>query len=292
VTLTTFVQIGLRISIPLTVVAVGLAAQPGDATMLFRQPGKLVRSLFAMMVIVPAFAVFAARGFELEAAVKIALGALSVSPVPPFWPNRVRKAGGDGSYIVGLLVATAVLSIIIIPLAMEGFEAIFSIPLAMQPLAIAKIAFATVLVPILVGLALARYASRFAARAARPVAQLATVLLVVSVTPVLFTHWSAITSLVGDGTLLTMLTFALAGLVAGHLLGGPAPEDRTVLAMACATRHPAIAISIAAANFPHEKLVPAAILLYVMVSAGATTLYVMWTRRHLRHGHRPLMAVR
>jgi BASS family bile acid:Na+ symporter len=149
-----------------------------------------------------------------------------------------------------------------------------------------------VLIPLVIGIGLARYAPRFAARSARPVARLALIVLVASVLPILFKSWSAITSLVGDGTLLTMLSFALAGLAAGHLLGGPAAEDRTVLAMACATRHPAIALAIASTNFPHEKLVPAAMLLYVLVSAGATTLYVMWSKRHPRHGHRPAMAVR
>jgi BASS family bile acid:Na+ symporter len=62
--------------------------------------------------------------------------------------------------------------------------------------------------------------------------------------------------------------------------------------MACASRHPGIALAIAAANFPHEKLVPAAIVLYLVVSAGATTLYATWSKRHLRQGHRPVMAVR
>lgn len=291
-TLPTYVLIGLRTSIPLTVIAIGLSARPGDATTLFRQPVRLFRSLLAMMVIVPAFAVIAARGFELEPAVKIALAALSVSPVPPFWPNRVRKAGGDESYTIGLLVASAALSVIIIPLALMVFEALFSIPLHMKPLAIAKIASTTVLAPLAIGVGLARYAPRFAARAARPVSRIALMLLVASLLPVLFESWSAMTSLVGDGTLLTMLALAAVGLAAGHLLGGPESENRTVLAIACATRHPAIAIAIAATNFPHEKLVPAAILLYVIVSAGTTTLYVLWSKRQPRRGHRPAMAVR
>src|SRR5206468_6144205 len=104
---------------------------------------------------------------------------------------------------IGLLVATALLSVVIIPLALEVFEALFSIPLSIKPFAVAKIAFTTVLIPLVIGIALAHYAPRFAARAARPVARLALIVLVASLLPILFKSWSAITSLVGDGTLLT-----------------------------------------------------------------------------------------
>jgi BASS family bile acid:Na+ symporter len=44
-------------------------------------------------------------------------------------------------------------------------------------------------------------------------------------------------------------------------------------------RHPAIAIAIAQANFPDQKLAPAAILLYVLVSAIAAAPYLRARRR-------------
>jgi BASS family bile acid:Na+ symporter len=93
-------------------------------------------------------------------------------------------------------------------------------------------------------------------------------------------------SLVGNGTLLAMVLLVLVGLAAGHLLGGPDPEDRTVLALSTATRHPAIAIAIAHANFPDQKLAPAAVLLYVVVSVIAGMPYLKWAKR--RHVAAPV----
>lgn len=82
-----------------------------------------------------------------------------------------------------------------------------------------------------------------------------------------------------NGTLAAIVAFVLVGLVAGHLLGGPAPEDRTVQALSTASRHPGVAMAIASANFPQQKLTPAAILLYLIVCAIVTIPYLTWRKR-------------
>ena len=68
----------------------------------------------------------------------------------------------------------------------------------------------------------------------------------------------------------------LVGLAIGHLLGGPAPENRTSLAISTASRHPGIALALAQANFPAEKLVLAALLLYLLINAIVSIPYILW----------------
>ena len=65
-------------------------------------------------------------------------------------------------------------------------------------------------------------------------------------------------------------------------LGGPDPDDRAVLALATASRHPGVALAIASANFPGQTLVPAAVLWYLIVSALVSIPYLTWRQR--RHG--------
>jgi bile acid:Na+ symporter, BASS family len=77
-----------------------------------------------------------------------------------------------------------------------------------------------------------------------------------------------------------MVVFALVGLAAGHVLGGPDTPPRSVLALSTATRHPGIAIAIAAVNFPDQRLAPAAMLLYLLVSALVAKPYLVWLKRH------------
>jgi len=260
----------LKISIVLTVFALGLKATFADATYLFRHPAELVRAFLSMNVIMPALALILVFTFNLHPAVKVALVALSVSPVPPFFPKNALKAGGKENYSIGLLVATAILAIIVIPITMEIFERIGRTPLYMPAASVAKMVFITVLAPVLVGIAVRSMAPAFAEKLAKPMGVFAMVLLIVSFLPVLFGSLRTILSLIGDGTLLSFAGFALVGYFAGYFLGGPDLENRRVLALATASRHPAIAIGIAHANFPQQKLALPAIVLYLIVGAIVT----------------------
>jgi BASS family bile acid:Na+ symporter len=89
-------------------------------------------------------------------------------------------------------------------------------------------------------------------------------------------------SLIGDGSLLAIVAFVAVGLAIGHLLGGPDPDDRTTFALATATRHPGVALVIAAGIFPGGTLVAPALMLYLLVTAIASAPYVMWRKRRHR----------
>ena len=130
----------------------------------------------------------------------------------------------------------------------------------MSPATVAEFVLLTVIAPLAAGMVARRAVPGFTERMAKPVSMVATGLLLAVVVPILFTAWSAIVSLIGNGTVLAIAAFIIAGLAAGHLLGGPDPEDRTVLAFSTAFRHPGIAIAIAGVNFPGQKLVTAAVL--------------------------------
>lgn len=273
------ITLALKLSVFLNVFALGLNASPRDATWLFRHPGRLAQALSSMFVVMPLFAAALASVFDLHPAVKLALITLAVAPIPPLLPKKAMKAGGESSYAIGLLVAAALLSIAITPLAVDLLGKAFGTPARMSPLAIARLVLLTVIVPLGAGRLVRRLAPAFAERAAKPLALAAMALLIASFIPILFTAWPAIESLVGNGTIMAIAAFVLVGLAAGHLLGGPDPEDRTVQALSTASRHPGIAMAIASANFPEVKLTPAAILLYLIVSAIISIPYLDWRKR-------------
>jgi BASS family bile acid:Na+ symporter len=240
----------LKASIILSVFAIGLKATFADATFLFRRPGQLIGALLSMHVLMPLTALAVGAPFDLHPAVKIALVALAVSPIPPLLPKKTLQVGGEASYTIGLLVAAALLAIMFVPVAVELLGRAFGAPRHMSPGAVARLVLLTVLVPLVVGIAVRSLAAAFAARIARPVSLVSTVLLIASALPVLFTAWPTIVSLTGDGTIVALAAFVLIGLAVGHLLGGPDQEDRTVLALSTASRHPGVALAIAHASFP------------------------------------------
>jgi BASS family bile acid:Na+ symporter len=273
------ITLALKLSVFLNVFALGLNARGRDATWLFRNPGRLAQALSSMFVVMPLFAAALASVFDLHPAVKIALIALAVAPIPPLLPKKALKAGGESSYVIGLLVAAALLSIVFTPIAVDLFGKAFGTPARISPFAIARLVLLTVIIPLGAGMLVRRLAPAFAERAAKPIALAATALLIISVIPILFTAWPAIESLSGNGTVFAIAAFVVVGLAAGHLLGGPDPEDRTVQALSTASRHPGIALAIASANFPEQKLTPAAILLYLIVSAIISMPYLDWRKR-------------
>jgi bile acid:Na+ symporter, BASS family len=274
-----FIMLAIKASIMLLVFGLGLHAAPRDATFLFRHPGLLARSLLSMNIIMPLFAVVIAAVFDLHSAVKIAIVALALAPVPPILPGRQKKAGGRASYAIGLLVAAALFAIVLVPAGVEVMGKIFGQDLHMTASSVALIVLLTVLAPLTVGLIVNRLAPMLAARIARPVSLLANVLLVAAALPVIVAAWPAVMSMIGNGTLLALAVFAAVGLAVGHWLAGSNPDHRTVLALATSARHPAVALAIAGANFQQQKAVLAVIFLYLVVGMAVSLPYVVWRKR-------------
>jgi BASS family bile acid:Na+ symporter len=269
----------IKASIALPVFGVGLQATAADATSLLRQPARLARATVAMIIIMPIVAILLSLTLGLIPAVTIALGALAICPVPPIWPRRALKAGGQQAFAIGLQVSMSLLTIFTIPLAMIVYGAVFGQSLHMAPSAVAKVALQTILLPLAVGIGVRRLAPELAARVNRPIMMLATLLLVAGAIPLLVKLFPVFGQLVGNRTLLAMTLFIVIGLLVGHVLGGPTLEDRATLALATSARHPAIAIAIAAANFPNQRLAPAAIALYLVLSAVVSLPYLVWERK-------------
>jgi BASS family bile acid:Na+ symporter len=273
------VQLVLSASVMMIVFSLGLQATMHDATYLFRQPRRLLKSFVSMFIITPVVAAVLAQALELPPAVEITMIVIAMSPVPPILPKKQLAAGGIRSYALGLLVAAAVMSVVFVPAALELFEKIFKRPAEMSPLTIARIVISSVIGPLATGLAVRRFWPGFAERAAAPLSRLATLLLIAALLPVQFAVLSAEISLIGHGTLLVLTVFVVICLVAGALLGGPERSHRIVLALSTASRHPGVAMAIVSANRPNQKLALPAILLYLTVSTIASAVFVGWLRR-------------
>src|SRR5262249_39587301 len=158
-------------------------------------------------------------------------------------------------------------------------ERVVNRPLEISAGTIARIVTTSVIGPLAAGLAVRHFWAEFAERAAGPLSRLASLLFVVGLLPVLFTQMSAAISLVGHGPLLALAVFVVIGLVVGALLGGPEHSHRIVLALSTATRHPGVAMAIAVANFPEQKLVLPSILLYLIVSVIISGMFLGRLRR-------------
>jgi bile acid:Na+ symporter, BASS family len=262
----------LRVSVVLTVFALALGFSAEHRSHRRRNPAKLGRSLLAMYVVMPLVGVGLAIAFALYPPVKVALVALSVSPVPPLLPRKQLGAGGHATYAMWLLGTAALLAIVFVPGVMALLGHIFDLQGHISVATVAKLVTITVLAPLIAGVLVRYLAPSLAEHLSAPISRIATL-----------ASGPAIVSLIGNGTVLALAAFSVAGLVAGHLLGGPEAADRVVLALATATRHPGVSVAIASAAFPEQKLVGPAVALYLIVTTLVSALYIAWfRRRHAR----------
>lgn len=278
-TLARLIPLAINASLALMVFGIGLAAVPRSVRSLLARPGLLVRSLIAMNVCMPALALMLGLVAHLEPAVVAALVALAVSPIPPFLPGRILKVGGTPTYVVGLTAVTALLAIAFVPLSIALVGHLTGRDLQLGVRQVTRVVLSSVLVPLLTGMAVHRLRPHAARRLARLALVSATIVLVIASVPLLVKTGPAMLRLVGDFTLVAIVVLVAVGLALGHLLGGPDGDDRTVLALSTATRHPGVALAATHVALPDRPAIAAAILLYLIVGAIASTPYARWRKR-------------
>jgi len=279
-TLQELILLAVKLSIVLTVFAIGLNSSIAALTTLFRDPPKLAKSLFAIDVVMPLFALaLVAVATSLPQPVKVALVALSVAPAPPIFPKKTSSAGVAGDHSVGLLFAVALIAVVFVPLAVAFISPLFGGNTHVPLWTVASLMLSTVLAPLAAGVALRAVWPLFAARIAGPLGKFAGILLIAAVLPILFVAVPQALSLAHDGSIAAFALFVLVGLAVGHLLGGPDPDDRAVLAIATSTRHPGLAMAIATAALSDQKLALAAVALYLLVNIVVGAPYVIWRKR-------------
>lgn len=276
------ILLAVKASIAGIVLALGLRSKPEDITSLLARPGMLARAFLAINIVMPLFAILVIKLLPLRTEVAVALIALSLSPIPPLLPKKTANADGDRSFAVGLLVVFAVLSIVWVPAAVHIVGYIFDRSLGMSATRIAWIVATLIVLPLAVGIVVRRLARDFAKRI-EPIISIASfIVLGLAAVLILVNAAKGILAQIGDGTIALMAAFVVVGLVAGHLLGGPEPRERTDLALAAASRHPGIALATAQIAFPDVKEVTALVALYLIVGGVIALPYIKWRARRAK----------
>jgi BASS family bile acid:Na+ symporter len=270
--------VALKISIVVQVFAMGLIATWRDATYLFRQPAMLWRSILARNLVAPSIAVLVIKAFALPPAASLTLAALSVTPVPPLLAKGRFKVGAATEYAVGLLVSQSVLAVVLVPPTVLLLDLALGAHARFSGGKVALLVTQSVLAPLFAGMLASRFYPQL-----RHIAQIllavGSIVLISAAIPLLLVLGRTFGALAGGGTIPAFAIFLIAGKAAGHLLGGPVEANRTTLALATSSRHPAVAIAIAAANFPSQtKPVAAAVAIYILLREVLCIPYERWRR--------------
>jgi len=280
--LATLIHIGFPLSVCCNVFALGLESSPRDVIFLLRRPSLLLRSLLAMYGLMVGFAVAVATFGHLGRTINTVLVILSLSPVPPALPINNRKAGGSQSYAIGLLVTAVLVALFLVPVWVELLGRYFRIDAHIAPGKIAPVIIVTVLGPVFSGILLRRLAPRLAARLVKPFARGSGIILVAVLIPALVAAAVPLWHMESNHLLAALAGFVLTGLAVGHVMGGPDPQEQTILALATCARHPGVALAIIGAVFPELRPAATAVVIwYLLFVLLFAVPYVIWRRRTL-----------
>jgi BASS family bile acid:Na+ symporter len=177
------------------------------------------------------------------------------------------------------MAVAGVVSMLTMPLSIYLLGHVLGRPVVTPAITIVKIMLMSIVVPLGLGLGVRAAWPAVADRLVKPIGLLAKVLLGIGGLGLLLGATGPMLTLVGNGTLLAMVSLLIVGLAVGHWLGAPEDRHRLALALSTASRHPAIALAVAKTNFPDEPQLGPAILLYLLLSVIVGVSYQGWFKR-------------
>jgi len=274
----------IKLSVGTMILAVGMGATFTDVVYLWRRPALLLRSVLAMYVLVPLAAFVLAEFLPLAPGVRVALLVLAVSAGAPLVPRRLRVGGSP--YAFSLVVTSSLLAVVLVPVWIALLSRHFGVA-TVGPAEVAAVLARAFLLPlvigILLGMALRATVPAITQRAADAVFALAAVVLAVATLLLVADQWQVFMEVRGPG-IVALVALTVIAVAVGHVLGGPEPDDRTALAIACCTRHIGVAV-ILATTFRGPRAV-VLLAVYLVVASLVSIPYLRW-RRRAAHGDKP-----
>jgi BASS family bile acid:Na+ symporter len=264
----------VKVAITAIIFSIGLGSAFSDATYLLQRPALLLRSLFAMYVAVPIAALLVATLIPIDTTVKIALFVLAISSGAPLLPRKLSGVG-DRAYVFSMLIISSLVAIIVVPASLSLLAQRFGIPTEIGALDVALLLAKAFLLPLLAGMiihAIAPVRSTWIANRLLPIGGFALTLAAVAL---LGLNWEVLFQMRGPG-IIALLLFIMAALAIGHCVGGPEPNQRTNLAIACAARH--VGVAAVVATMIHGPRTLVLIAAYVITSAIVSLPYLFWRR--------------
>jgi BASS family bile acid:Na+ symporter len=255
----------------------GLGIVLAEARWVASHPGLLLRGLFSVLIAVPAIALIVVRVLDLPRLADIGIVLMAISPGAPVALRRSLDAGGHRAFAPALQITVALLAVVSMPLSIAALDMVYAGSASISPADLARQVSVAQLLPLSLGIALRRAAPALAERIEGPLTRIAKLLLIAFVLLALVDAGQAVLG-AGVRIALAIVLITVLALSLGHLMGGPAPDTRTAVAITSAARNPGLALLVATLNGAAPE-VGRTVLAYLLVSAISIIPYVRWQRR-------------
>lgn len=271
----------LLVSLALVMLGVGLSLSWADFRRLAEHPKAVVLALVLQMLLLPAAAWGLALGFGLPPVLAVGLMLLAASPGGVSANLFSHLFGGHVALNISLTAINTLLSVISMPLianlALQHFVGAGVVPL--QTAKVAEV-MAVVLVPVAIGMGLAKALPALAARLEKPFKIFSALVLALLAIGAIAKEWRALAdsaATIGAAVLIFNLLSLLSGYLSGRWVGLNKPMS-TAIAFEIGIHNSTLALYIALSVLQNFTMaLPAAAYSVSMYVIG--TLFGLWLRR-------------
>lgn len=270
----------VKITIFAIMLALGVSLSFQDLIALWRRPGLLIRSLLAVIVLVPLVVIVLLRLLDLPPAVATGLAVLAAAPGAPLETKRSQMAGVKIPHAASLQLTLALLAVIVTPFTLTIFYALFELETeSVALLEVAKQVAMVQLLPLIIGLLVRQFGLKLAEGIGKPLTMIANALFLLLVVLAIVPGFRMILHL-GGLPIVTIVVMVVLSLAIGHLLGGPTFSERSALAVACIARNIGLALFITALSHVEKQVIPT-LLSYMILGAILAIPYSLWSKRRV-----------
>lgn len=258
--------------------ASGLRLNPAEVVAALKDRARLLRTVAANFILVPALALGAVSLAQLPRDQAVGVLLLAAAPFAPVVPVFTRMARGDLALAAAFTALFPVFSAFLTPwIAATSLRFLpGSSSLQFDVLTLLIVLLATITLPLVVGIAINQRWPGLCRKLLRPVEITSEAIGAVSLVFVSVVEWKSVVA-TGWASLVTTAVLFEVSMALGYGLGGPAAKSRRVIAFGTGNRNIALAILIAARSFPSTPAV-AAVVANGLLMIGLGLLHTAWWR--------------
>jgi len=277
------IEFGLVAGTIILTFAQGLDFPLGHLAFFREHLGLLLRSLVAVVVLVPVAALLVIFLVRPTPAVAVGMVILAACPAAPQMIVSIPKAGGKLAYVTCLHLTLGVLSIITTPLTLALLADALNFRASVHPYVIAEQVGTSLLIPLLLGMLFLAGFPRVAIAIRKPLAFIGQAINFLPIAIILIMRYHFLLQM-DFRSYSAMAIIIVIALGIGHFLSPRQPEERTTLALESAARHPGLAFIIAVLNFSLDKALPVFIP-YLVLFVVISMLYIQLRKRTVTLGN-------
>ena len=261
-----------QLTIFLLMFSIGLEEGFKNLSLLWRRIPLLIRCLIASFIVVPLSAMLILSIVPMDTSSRIAVAAMAICPGAPLTYKKLTNMKASTALAGSFQTTTSLFAILVVPIWITIFNGIYPNQATVAASDVFQQVMTVQFIPILLGLAINKWLPSLAENLSEPVSKISSIMFL-SFAIILLVVALPMVLKVGVVTVIGVVLFITAAILAGHYLGGPEPETRLTIGLANSTRNAGLALALTTMNFKDKPDILAAIAAIALLAFVAGAIY-------------------